>query len=46
MAQWFRSSVLSSAATARRELMSISEEQEIAMGREYDPQLVFIRCAR
>lgn len=27
-------------ATGRRELMLISEEQEIAMGREYDPQLV------
>ena len=27
-------------ATGRRELMMISEEQEIAMGREYDPQLV------
>ncbi|HRN52117.1 MAG TPA: M48 family metalloprotease [Gemmatimonadaceae bacterium] len=27
-------------ATGRRELMMISEDQEIAMGREYDPQLV------
>lgn len=27
-------------ATGRREFMIISEEQEIAMGREYDPQLV------
>lgn len=27
-------------ATGRRELMLISEEQEIAMGQEYDPQIV------
>ncbi len=27
-------------ATGRRELMIVSEEQEIAMGREYDPQIV------
>lgn len=27
-------------ATGRRELMMISESQEIAMGREYDPQIV------
>jgi predicted Zn-dependent protease len=27
-------------ATGRRELMMVSEEQEIAMGREYDPQIV------
>ncbi|MBK7906442.1 MAG: M48 family metalloprotease [Gemmatimonadetes bacterium] len=27
-------------ATGRREIMLISEEQEIAMGREYDPQIV------
>lgn len=27
-------------ATGRRELMMISEDQEIAMGREYDPQIV------
>ena len=27
-------------ATGRRELMMISEEQEIAMGQEYDPQVV------
>jgi predicted Zn-dependent protease len=27
-------------ATGQRELMMISEAQEIAMGREYDPQIV------
>ncbi len=27
-------------ATGRRELMLVSEDQEIAMGREYDPQIV------